>query len=39
MGEFIDEEMEQCVHMLYMHDRIMPMTFSIETPFKACVYV
>ena len=33
-GEFMDKEMEQYVRKLYMHDRIMPMTLSIETSYK-----
>ena len=31
--------MEQYVRKLYMHDMIMPMTLSIETPYKACVSI
>ena len=27
------------MHKLYMHDRIMPMTLSIEIPYKACVSI
>ena len=30
---------ELYVHKLYMHDGTMPMTSSIETPFKACVTI
>ena len=29
------EEIEQYVSKLYMHDTIMPITLSIETPYKA----
>ena len=31
--------MEQYVRKIYMHDKIMPMTLSIETPYKACVSI
>ena len=31
--------MEQYVRRLYMHDTIMPMTLSMETPFNACVFI
>mgnify|MGYP006997905514 FL=1 len=33
IGESTDEEMEQYVCKLYMHDGIMPMTLNIETPY------
>ena len=33
IGEFTNEEMEQYVCKLYMHDGIMPMTLNIETPY------
>ena len=31
--------MEQYVRKIYMHDRIVPMTLRIETPYKACVSI
>ena len=36
IGEFINEEIEEYV---LRPDRIMPMTLSIETPYKACVSI
>ena len=39
IGEFTNEEMEQYVCKLYMHDGIMPMTLNIETPYQACVSI
>ena len=38
-GEFMDKEMEQYVHKLYIHDETMLMTLSIDTPYKACVFI
>ena len=31
--------MKQYVHKLYMHDVKMPITMSIETPYKVCVSI
>ena len=39
IGKFMDEEMEQYVHKLYMRDGIMPMTLSIETTYTTCIYL
>ena len=39
IGKFTNEEIEQYVSKLYMHDTIMPITLSIETPYKACVSI
>ena len=37
IGKFTNEEIEQYVHKLYIHDETMLMTLSIDTPYKACV--
>ena len=39
INEFTDNEMEQYMHKFYMHDGIMPMALSIETPYNACMFI
>ena len=39
ISEFSNKEMEQQVHKFYMHNGIMPMTFSMESPYKAGVFI
>ena len=39
IGRFVNKEMEQYLHKLYMQYEIMPMTLSMETPFNACVFI
>ena len=28
-----------CIHKFYMHDGIIPMALSTETPYNACVFI